>query len=186
MENVAKRVLEKFDEKDFHVIDLKVVKPDEKDLERVEFWEMVNANQQGINEAMNVPVGAGDTKVGIWWYSIKNKELIKYTEPLVSVAKDSVGFFDVPVSHYNYWENMKKYIPAEYRELEYDELPRGRVILWETDAGEYVIKLFGHKKLLENKPFLRLLLKEFDIKFPNDPFKITRVMDDHYRLNKNL
>ena len=166
MENVAKRVLEKFDEKDFHVIDLKVVKPDEKDLERVEFWETVNANQQGINEAMNVPVGAGDTKVGIWWYS--------------------VGFFDVPVSHYNYWENMKKYIPAEYRELEYDELPRGRVILWETDAGEYVIKLFGHKKLLENKPFLRLLLKEFDIKFPNGPFKITRVMDDHYRLNKNL
>ena len=66
MTNVAKRVLEKFDEKDFHVIDLKVVKPDEKDLERVEFWEMVNANQQGINEAMNVPVGAGDTKVGIW------------------------------------------------------------------------------------------------------------------------
>ena len=38
MTNVAKRVLEKFDEKDFHVIDVKVVKPDEKDLERVEFW----------------------------------------------------------------------------------------------------------------------------------------------------
>lgn len=182
----AKNILEKFEDRDFHIVDLKVKTPEKLDLDRLEFWKKVNGDQRGLNEAMNIPLGSDNMKVGIWWYSIKNKELIKYTEPLVSVAKDSVGFFDVPVSHYNYWENMRKYIPAEYRELEYDELPRGRVILWETDAGEYVVKLFGHKKLLEDKPFLRLLLKEFDIKFPGGPFKITRVMDDHYRLNKNL
>lgn len=185
-ETMAGRILSKMNN-DFSVLDIKLTNPSETDLSRIEFWESVNQNQiKGVNEAMSVPINAGDTKVGIWWYSLKNKELIKYTEPLISVAKDSVGFFDVPVSHYNYWENMRKYIPKEYRDLEYDELPRGRVILWETDTGEFVIKLFGHKKLLENKAFLKMLLKEFDIKFPGGPFKITRVMDDHYRLNKNL
>ena len=166
--------------------DMKLENPTIVDSGIIKIWDKRNQDQREFDEGLKVPENAGDMKVGIWWYSIKNKELIKYTEPLVTVAKDSTGFFDVPVSHYNYWENMKKYIPAEYRELEYDELPRGRVILWETDAGDWVVKLFGHKKLLENKPFLRLLLKEFDIKFPGGPFKITRIMDDHYRLNKNL
>ena len=68
-------------------------------------------------------------KVGIFW--------VYHTQPIVAAVSLSEGiddsdFINGPYDHLPYWETVRRTIPA-LRSVEYDEVPRGRVLYKKTE-----------------------------------------------------
>ena len=81
-------------------------------------------------------------------------------------------FINGPVDHVHYWENIRKYIPGA-KNVEYDEIPRGRVLLNKKDNVYYS---YGSRKFSNDEKLKGQIEEEFFL-----PGKNTRHMhDDHY------
>lgn len=64
-------------------------------------------------------------KVGIFWY-FKNK-IIGIAQNFNQSDQDSLGLIDSSFTHVEYWETLRDAIP-ELRNIEYEKIPRGRII----------------------------------------------------------
>ena len=107
-------------------------------------------------------------KVGIFW--VFNGKVLAATYPL----KDGQEYGDAInglTDHVKYWPQFQKQLPA-LRHLEYQDIPRGRV-LFMRPAKKYHVYMDKVLHTLKNK---RALLKEFEL-----PQRTTRfLMDAHY------
>jgi hypothetical protein len=64
-------------------------------------------------------------KNGIFWYF--QNQIIGIAHDFNLSDQDSLGLIDSPYTHVAYWETLRDAIP-ELRNIEYEEIPRGRVI----------------------------------------------------------
>lgn len=64
-------------------------------------------------------------KIGIFWYH--QNQIIGIAHSYQLSDQDSIGLIDSSYTHVEYWEILRKTIP-ELRNIEYEEIPRGRVI----------------------------------------------------------
>ena len=107
-------------------------------------------------------------KIGIFWY---------YQEAVIGIAHiattvDSLGLADSPYAHVSYWKELQLQIPA-LLSLEYEEVPRGRVIF---DSNKQKLRVFLDVKLLK-KDIINKVAAFFDAEF--DDLLLRK--DPHYR-----
>lgn len=98
--------------------------------------------------------GPAPPKIGIFWHY--RGALLVYSRAVSEVA-ESAGFIDVDMSHYAYWRTFQIADP-ELEILEYEEVPRGRVLY---DAGKKLYKVYSSTRLIENQTIRELVLKTF-------------------------
>ena len=114
--------------------------------------------------ASNLPIG----RVGIFW--VFNGKVLAATYPLQDGQKygDAInGLTD----HVKYWPQFQKRLPA-LRHLEYQDVPRGRVLFMRPTKKYHVYM----DKVLHYLKTKRALLKKFEL-----PLRTTRfLMDAHY------
>jgi hypothetical protein len=111
-------------------------------------------------------------EVGIFW--IYGNQLIQNSIPWRDTAWvdiDGDHVYDFPVDHYRYWGRLKKHIPA-IAGLEYDGLPRGRVI-YKIPARIFYIYV-PESIIIGRKDKRDLIKKEFSlvgkvVVFKSDP-----------------
>jgi hypothetical protein len=112
-------------------------------------------------------------EVGIFW--IWGNQLIQNSVPWSDTKWFEVGreqFYDFPVDHCTYWERLKKHV-LNIVDLEYDEVPRGRVVYNKTSRVFYV---YGPKSYINKKKVQSLIKDGFSLAGKKVIFK----EDSHY------
>ncbi len=109
------------------------------------------------------------SKIGIYWYY--NGKLIVYAEDASSV-KPVEGFLDVDMSHYEFWDIVKKKDSSK-RNFEYEDIPRGRIVM---DIKKEKFIVYGSRKLIEDNQFNKAIIGEFSLPKEQTVFK----QDFHY------
>jgi len=113
-----------------------------------------------------------DGEVGLFWMSLDGQKFFSRTVPLGEA--DTYGEFKIcDVSHYTAWpQAQQKY--AAWREKEYEEVPRGRVV-FKLKPGQFILympkELGRHEAKLLQKLRIASALAVFDYS------------DIHYQLN---
>jgi len=109
-------------------------------------------------------------KIGIFWF-YKN-EVIGIAHELKISEADSLGMIDSHYEHISYWNKLRcKY--SELREIEYEEIPRGRVV-FNKNKNKLIIYL--DKKLLKKE----IVYKIYEF-FNSDKYLSILMSDPHYR-----
>lgn len=114
---------------------------------------------------------AGVPEVGIWW--IHRGKAIVSSVPF-NEGIDYGDFVTGPTDHYRYWEQIRRLVPG-LKNLEYDEVPRGRVAYRKPDRTFIIL---GSKAMLRDPKAVGLIKSEFKLlgrKVVLDP-------DEHYEL----
>ena len=107
-------------------------------------------------------------KVGIFW--VFKGKLLAATYPL----QDGEEYGDAInglTDHVKYWPQFQKLHP-ELRQLEYQDVPRGRVLFMQP-TGKFHVYMDKTLHSLKNK---RALIKKFELPGPSTQF----LMDAHY------
>ena len=125
--------------------------------------KIAEANRRNINEGQN-------SEIGIFWIDTKTDAIIKFSTPWTDNIGDN-DVYDVGVTHSTYWrDNKARY---GYPELEYEELPRGRV-LYKKKIDKFVVYLSS--KLGTQSKYRDMIRHEFRLDKTNTVFK----HDEHY------
>jgi hypothetical protein len=109
-------------------------------------------------------------KIGIFWYY--QNQIIGIAHEFQKSDQDSLGLIDSPYTHVEYWETLRDVIP-EFRNIEYEEIPRGRVIYNAKTSKSYV---YMDAKLLKNN-IARKVADFFELNFECVIWK----KDPHYK-----
>jgi hypothetical protein len=118
---------------------------------------------------------AGVPQVGIV-FVVKGKPFIDSTP--VTEAEDCAHFKIHGFDHYQYWEQLQR-IKAVPSDVEFDEVPRGRVA-YDTKTREFTLLL--DRCILKSKKLVSDIMVEMNL-----PFAITKTRtDSHYRCPKCL
>jgi hypothetical protein len=112
--------------------------------------------------------------VGIFW--LIDRKLIIDTTP-VSKAESYSTALNHPTSHIDYWTRLQR-TGAVLPEVEYEELPRGRVVF---DGREQRLKLYADACILRKKDVVKKLLRLLHL--PDDTPLST---DPHYKCYRCL
>ena len=118
---------------------------------------------------------AGVPQVGIV-FVVKGKPFIDGTP--ITEAEDYEHFKIHGRDHHQYWQQLQqmKAVPAE---VEYDEVPRGRVA-YDTKTREFTLLL--DRCILKNKKLVKSIMAQMNL-----PFATTKTAtDSHYRCPKCL
>jgi hypothetical protein len=110
-------------------------------------------------------------EVGIFWIDTDKKSIIKFSTPWSDVMGDR-GLYDVGMTHYTYWSRYRTR-HGNYGNLEYEDLPRGRVIYDKTND---LFKVYCGTVIGTNAVFKELILSNFNL--PSAKTKFLR--DAHY------
>jgi len=113
-------------------------------------------------------------EVGIFWF-ITSTEILQDSVPL-SEGHDDGDFINGPSGHYVYWESLKTCIPSLIG-IEYDRVPRGRVIYSKLD-GTFLV--YGSKAMMSDRKMRQLILNDFSLEASNVRF----IADDHYEMDQ--
>lgn len=121
------------------------------------------------------------SNVGIFW--------VYQGQPIVAAVPRQEGiddgeFINGPHDHLPYWETVRRTMPA-LRLLEYDRVPRGRVLYKKAEGRYYVyMDLMLHRE--EVKAMIRRhfalpaeTVFQSDIHYTTDPEALARLFDDH-------
>ncbi len=109
------------------------------------------------------------SEIGIFWIDVGTDAIIKFSTPWTDAVGDR-DIYDVGVTHSTYWEqNRARY---GYPDLEYEELPRGRVI-YKKKVNKFTIYLNSR---LGAKKYKSMILDAFKLDRANTVF----CRDDHY------
>jgi hypothetical protein len=120
--------------------------------------------------AVLVPTG----EVGIFWF-ITPTEILQDSVPL-SKGQDDGEFINGPSGHYEFWERLKEQIPS-LRGIEYDRVPRGRVIY---SKKEQLFLVYGSKAMVSNKNMRMLILRDFNLV----GCEVRFLDDSHYEIDR--
>lgn len=110
-------------------------------------------------------------KIGIFWF-YKN-QVFGVSHQFDINSSDSLGMIDSPYNHVSYWNELRDKF-SELRNIEYDEVPRGRVIF---DKNKNILIIYLDKKLLI-KSKVSKICDFFDAEYNANA--ILR-LDPHYR-----
>lgn len=113
--------------------------------------------------------GEHKPKVGIWWFW--QDRLLKSSVP----CSEGVGFdrhINGPHDHYSFWPRVQAR-HSELKGLEYDRVPRGRVIY---DAAAEQFYCYTNCALTHSARLRRLVVEGFGL----DPRRTVFRQDDHY------
>lgn len=110
-------------------------------------------------------------KIGIFWF-YKN-QVFGVSHQFDINSSDSLGMIDSPYNHVSYWNELRDKF-SELRDIEYDEVPRGRVIF---DKNKNILIIYLDKKLLI-KSKVSKICDFFDAEY--DVNTVLR-LDPHYR-----
>ena len=86
------------------------------------------------------------------------------------------GFRDSNNGHYDYWRSLQRYYP-EYRNVDYDYYPRGRVVYSTKDDKYY---LYADKCILNSQKLIDAIEEELNL--PYD--KVVVGEDEHYQCHE--
>ena len=112
-------------------------------------------------------------KIGVFWV-IDGKNIDGYKESLES--GEIYGSTIQPTfDHFSYWEKFVSRHP-EFKLLEYDDLPRGRVVY---DRKKECFLIISSRKLLEDKELIKRISHFFEI---SETPKL--VWDEHYEISR--
>ena len=115
--------------------------------------------------------------VGIFWVDTENKEItLIHADPVKSVERDrGTEFINGPHAHFAVWDLLKAkdLLPEKWRDLEYQIVPRGRVLY---DCKNRKFKVYGRKKLAKLKWFRNAVLSYFNLPADQTGF----YSDPHY------
>jgi hypothetical protein len=119
--------------------------------------------------------------VGIFW--IYRGQLILKAVPLQEGLDDG-DFINGPEDHLSYWDTLRRTRPA-LRSVEYDAVPRGRVLYKKSEGQCYVYMDI----VLHHEDVKKLLRHHFalpaetpfatDIHYTTTPADLARLFDDH-------
>ncbi len=107
--------------------------------------------------------------VGIFWYDFGH--VIHFADSL-DHATATGDFVDTEKDHYRTWKNMVKLNP-KFRFMEYEEVPRGRVV-YNKKRQVYIV--YSSFKLANNKRFRAAITESFNLKYQKTEF----ISDFHY------
>ena len=120
-------------------------------------------------------------QVGIFW--IYRGQLILKAVPLQDGLDDG-DFINGPEDHLSYWDTVRRTRPA-LRSVEYDAVPRGRVLYKKAEGQCYVYM----DKVLHHEDVKTMLRHHFalpaetpfytDIHYTTTPADLARLFDDH-------
>lgn len=117
---------------------------------------------------------AGRPQIGIFW--IVNGQIMPF-EADANTVQVVAGFKDAPFDHYSTWPQMQKVYP-NFRNKEYDEIPRGRVIGLGVDR----YRIFLSPADAKNQTLVSRVMGEFSL-----PRGKTEVMpDNHYVIGQAI
>ena len=118
--------------------------------------------------------------VGIFWVDTENKEItLIHADPVKSVERDrGTEFINGPHAHFAVWDLLKAKgaLPEKWRDLEYQIVPRGRVLY---DCKNKKFKVYGRKKLTKLKWFQNAVFNHFNL--PGDQTGF--YSDPHYEID---
>ncbi|MFG4194744.1 hypothetical protein ACF0CA_17945 [Acinetobacter baumannii] len=73
-------------------------------------------------------------KIGIFWF-YKN-QVLGISHEFDINSSDSLGMIDSAYNHVSYWDELRNKF-SELREIEYDDVPRGRVMMCAEKTGGF-------------------------------------------------
>lgn len=109
-------------------------------------------------------------KIGIFWF-FQNR-IIGVAHHFDQSEQDSLGLIDSAYMHVEYWESLKQEISA-LKDIEYEEIPRGRVIYNVKSQKVYV---YVDAKLLKTR-IAKQIVEFFELDFDCVIWK----KDPHYK-----
>lgn len=109
-------------------------------------------------------------KVGIFWHY--QNQIIGIAHEFNQSDQDSLGLIDSPYTHVEFWESLKQNIPKLYL-LEYENIPRGRVIYNAKTQKAYV---YMDARLLKTR-----IAKQVAAFFELDFDSVHWMKDPHYK-----
>ena len=113
-------------------------------------------------------------EVGIFWF-ITPTDILQDSVPCTE-GYDDGEFINGPSAHYVYWESLKVHVP-NLRGLEYDKVPRGRVIY---SKREQLFLVYGSKAMISNQNMRMLILRDFNL----DGREVKFLDDSHYEMDR--
>jgi hypothetical protein len=116
----------------------------------------------------------GDVKVGVFWVS--KGVILGKAIPLTSAEEGVPGLLDSNDNHSEVWEDIKPQISPASLDLEYFDIPRGRVLY----SKEKAISLVYMDSLLHKKSIKALVTEFFEL----SPKKTKWCRDEHYTTNQ--
>jgi len=125
-------------------------------------------------------IAAGVGEVGIFVFTSATEiqgDSLPYTEGF-----DKGEFVKGASSHYSFWRCFKKnfegYLPS-IKDMEYDKLPRGRVVYSKKDETFLV---YGPLELISNQSMCLIIEKDFSLAGK----KVKYIRDSHYEMDRLL
>jgi hypothetical protein len=112
--------------------------------------------------------------VGIFWFLDGNliRDGISWTK-----GEEYGEFINGTKDHYECWESLRRK-QSRVRRLEYDEVPRGRVVYSKGDKKFYI---YGSEQFVKNKEEKKMVLKAFSIAASEAVFRF----DENYSMEAN-
>jgi hypothetical protein len=140
----------------------------------------------GVDIALEVPVMDGTPQIGIfWWVEAANGDAGLLVDCVPMAKAEIYGEFLTYGAHYEYWRKLavlddealrERFIPNAVRWTEYEDWPRGRIVLHQP-TGRFV--LYADRKLW--KPaIIEEIMRRFSI--PADRTDVRS--DSHYVSNR--
>lgn len=122
-------------------------------------------------ESIKRDTEAGVPGVGIFWFH--HGEL--WADSVPHTHGEAYGdYINGRNDHASYWRNLQRISP-EFKALEYDEVPRGRV-LYSKPENRFVV--YGSRQFLQNEAQKAEVLKEFRLPLERVVFRF----DEHYAM----
>jgi len=110
-------------------------------------------------------------KVALFFYY--EGKVIQGSTPVIA-AKEIQGWKNHDMSHYDFWD-IYKIINRKFKDIEYEEIPRGRVV-YNVDDDKFILYI---DKCLKKPDILSQLMGAFSL-----PMEKTKVeFDGHYVCN---
>ncbi|OTG83032.1 hypothetical protein [Acinetobacter sp. ANC 4648] len=109
-------------------------------------------------------------KIGIFWHF--QNQIIGIAHDFDLSDQDSLGLIDSAYIHVKYWEEFRNQI-AELRHIEYEEIPRGRVI-YNSLSNKTIV-------YMDAKLFKKRIAKQIAVFFELNFDDVIWQKDPHYK-----
>ena len=119
---------------------------------------------------------AGIPMIGLFWFD-DGKILFPIGEHIKDIPSIG-GSKDIDQTHYRVWNQLHNHVP-KYKSLEYEDVPRGRIVYKETDR---LFIVYSSRKLKSSPAFRRAVINEFNLPASNTKF----FSDLHYEDPKDI
>ena len=115
---------------------------------------------------------AGVGEVGIFW--LYDNSVLQQSVPFTQ-GDDYGDYVNGKEDHYTFWRSFQRIYPS-LQSMEYDEIPRGRVVYSKKDKTFYV---YGSKKFMKDTKNKNRVMRDFGLSKKNTIFK----SDLHYEMD---